>query len=129
MEHSLLTHCIQFRAFRAASGRGRRRGPRSFANFSATPGLRGVLFDLPQVVSRASEVLTGDIADRCQIVGGDFFDSVPEGADAYILKGVIHDWPDRMPSASSAIRAARSARTELSSFWKEWLIRWQAPLA
>jgi SAM-dependent methyltransferase len=61
---------------------------------SATPGLRGLLFDLPQVVSHAHEVLRGDIAARCQIVGGDFFDSVPEGADAYILKGVIHDWPD-----------------------------------
>ncbi len=61
---------------------------------SATPRLRGVLFDLPQVVSRSPEILTADIAARCQIVGGDFFDSVPEGVDAYILKGVIHDWPD-----------------------------------
>jgi O-methyltransferase domain len=61
---------------------------------SATPTLRGVLFDLPPVVSRAHEVVGGDIAARCQIVGGDFFDSVPDGADAYILKGVIHDWPD-----------------------------------
>jgi O-methyltransferase domain/Dimerisation domain len=60
----------------------------------ATPGLHGVLFDLPQVVTRAHEILAGDIAARCQIIGGDFFDSVPEGADAYILKGVIHDWPD-----------------------------------
>ncbi|MGO8786427.1 MAG: methyltransferase [Terriglobia bacterium] len=77
---------------------------------SATPGLRGVLFDLPQVVSRASEVLTGDIADRCQIVGGDFFDSVPEGADAYILKGVIHDWPDE-----DAVRILRNTRRAIRS--------------
>ncbi|HXY26470.1 MAG TPA: methyltransferase [Candidatus Acidoferrum sp.] len=61
---------------------------------AATPGLRGVLFDLPQVVSHAPEILKGDVATRCEIVGGSFFDSVPEGADAYILKGVIHDWPD-----------------------------------
>ena len=61
---------------------------------AATPGLRGVLFDLPQVVSHAPEVLKGNVATRCQIVGGSFFDSVPEGADAYLLKGVIHDWPD-----------------------------------
>jgi hypothetical protein len=58
----------------------------------ATPRLHGTLFDLPQVVARASEMLTGDIAARCQIVGGSFFDSVPDGADAYMLKGVIHDW-------------------------------------
>ena len=61
---------------------------------SATPGLRGVLFDLPQVVLGAGEVLNGDLRARCQIVAGDFFHSVPEGADAYIMKGVIHDWPD-----------------------------------
>lgn len=60
----------------------------------ATPGLEGILFDLPQVVSGASEILGGEIASRCQIVGGSFFDSVPEGANAYLLKGVIHDWPD-----------------------------------
>jgi hypothetical protein len=62
---------------------------------SATPRVRGVLFDLPQVVSGASALLTGDVGTRCQIVGGDFFNSVPAGGDAYLLKGVIHDWPDQ----------------------------------
>jgi len=61
---------------------------------AATPRLRAVLFDLPQVVARASDVLTGDVATRCQIASGNFFDSVPEGGDAYLMKGVIHDWPD-----------------------------------
>jgi SAM-dependent methyltransferase len=72
---------------------------------SATPGLCGILVDLPQVVTRAAGVLTGDIAARCQIEGGNFFDSVPEGADAYILKGVIHDWPDE-----DALRILRNVR-------------------
>jgi len=71
----------------------------------ATPGLRGLLFDLPQVVAGASKVLTGDIAARCQIAGGSFFDSVPEGADAYLMKGVIHDWPDE-----DAIKILRNTR-------------------
>jgi hypothetical protein len=61
---------------------------------AATPRLRGILFDQPQVVACASKVLTGEVAARCQIVGGNFFDSLPEGADGYLLKGVIHDWPD-----------------------------------
>jgi hypothetical protein len=61
---------------------------------AATPELRGILFDLPQVVAGAPAVLSGDVAARCQIVGGSFFDSVPEGASAYLMKGVIHDWPD-----------------------------------
>ena len=51
---------------------------------AATPRLQGVLFDLPQVVASASEILKGDVTARCQIVGGNFFDSVPEGADAYL---------------------------------------------
>jgi C-methyltransferase len=72
---------------------------------AATPGLQGVLFDLPQVVAGASEVLKGDLGARSQIVGGDFFDSVPAGADAYMLKGVLHDWPD-----DDAVRILRNTR-------------------
>lgn len=71
----------------------------------ATPRLQGVLFDQPSVVSGASSILTGEIARRCQIVGGDFFESVPEGADAYLMKGVIHDWPD-----ADAARILRNTR-------------------
>jgi hypothetical protein len=74
---------------------------------AATPRLHGVLFDLPQVVTRASEILTGDISARCQIVGGNFFESIPEGADAYLLKGVIHDWPD--DDAARILRNTRRA--------------------
>jgi hypothetical protein len=74
---------------------------------AATPKLQGVLFDLPAVVAGASEVLTGDIATRCRIVGGNFFESVPDGADAYLLKGVIHDWPD--DAAAGILRNTRRA--------------------
>lgn len=74
---------------------------------AATPGLQGVLFDLPQVVAGASEVLKGDLGARSQIVGGNFFDSVPGGADAYLLKGVLHDWPD--DDAISILRNTRAA--------------------
>ena len=51
------------------------------------------------------EILRGNLAARCQIVGGNFFDSVPEGADGYLLKGVIHDWPDE-----DAVRILRNTR-------------------
>ena len=74
---------------------------------TATPRLQGILFDLPPVVAGASEILTGDIAARCQIVGGNFFDSVPDNADAYLLKGVIHDWPD--DEAARILRNTRRA--------------------
>jgi hypothetical protein len=54
----------------------------------ATPGLTGVLFDRPAVVADVPPM------DRCEIVGGDFFESVPDGADCYVLSRVIHDWDD-----------------------------------
>ncbi len=56
---------------------------------------RGILFDLPHVTGGAAELLRErGVADRCEIVSGDFFTSVPSGADAYIMKHIIHDWDD-----------------------------------
>ena len=57
--------------------------------------LRGVLLDRPPAVADAAEVFRASgVADRCQIVPGDFFQGVPDGADAYILANVLHDWDD-----------------------------------
>jgi SAM-dependent methyltransferase len=61
----------------------------------ATPKLAGVIFDLPSAVERAAARMRElGLADRCETVGGDFFKAVPAGADAYLLKHVIHDWKD-----------------------------------
>jgi SAM-dependent methyltransferase len=60
------------------------------------PRARGVLFDLPAVTRRAEIIIAGSgVSDRCRIVGGDFFDSVPASGDVYLLRHVIHDWEDR----------------------------------
>ncbi|HTJ43421.1 MAG TPA: methyltransferase [Kofleriaceae bacterium] len=60
-----------------------------------TPGLRGVTFDRPDVAPRAKAFLAArGLADRCEVAGGDFFESVPSGADAYALKMILHDWDD-----------------------------------
>ena len=62
---------------------------------AATPGARGVLYDLPQVVAGAPELLhKHGVDDRVRVEGGSFLEGVPEGGDAYVLKNVIHDWPD-----------------------------------
>jgi hypothetical protein len=57
--------------------------------------LRGVLYDQPQVVAgaAASGHLAG-LGDRIEVIGGDFFASVPGGADAYMMKYILHDWDD-----------------------------------
>lgn len=60
---------------------------------AAYPDLTGILYDQPAVVAGADSVLA-DVSDRCEVVGGDFFASVPAGGDAYLLKHIIHDWDD-----------------------------------
>jgi O-methyltransferase domain/Dimerisation domain len=63
---------------------------------SAHPHLRGVLFDRPQVIEAARDnPAVKTVANRCELVAGDFFTSVPAGGDAYILSRVLHDWDDQ----------------------------------
>jgi hypothetical protein len=65
------------------------------AILKAHRGMKGVLFDIPRVAAKAERRIEAEgLADRCKIVSGDFFKSVPSGGDAYILKAVIHDWDD-----------------------------------
>ena len=57
--------------------------------------MRGVLFDQPHVVEAGrAAVAEAGLAGRCDVVGGDFFESVPPGADGYILSWIIHDWDE-----------------------------------
>jgi hypothetical protein len=59
------------------------------------PEVKGILFDAPQVIEGAqSKIEAAGLADRVETVAGDFFKSVPEGGDAYIMKWIIHDWDD-----------------------------------
>jgi hypothetical protein len=77
----------------------------------ANPTVRGVLFDRPQIVQGAGASFScPELDGRCQAIGGNFFDSVPEGGDAYILKNVIHDWDDNHSVA--ILRNCRRAMVE-----------------
>jgi hypothetical protein len=61
----------------------------------AYPQTKGVLVDLPEVVADAPErFAAAGVGDRVTVVGGDFFGELPTGADAYLLKAVLHDWHD-----------------------------------
>jgi hypothetical protein len=78
------------------------------AILNAAPGACGVLFDLPQVVVGAPALLRRhDVDDRVRVDEGSFFEHVPEGGDVYVLKNVIHDWPDEQ--AVEILRAVRTA--------------------
>ena len=62
---------------------------------SAQPHLQGVLFDLPSVVAKSAPVLdAARVTNRVEVVGGDFFESVPEGCDRYMMQAIVHDWDD-----------------------------------
>lgn len=72
------------------------------------PHLRGVLFDLEHVVAdAAAAVEAAGVADRCELASGSFFESVPDGADAYLLSNVLHDWGDE--DATRILRTCRAA--------------------
>jgi predicted flavoprotein YhiN len=67
---------------------------------AANAGVRGTVFDLPGGVAQAPQKLAdAGVSERCEIIAGNFFHSVPEAADAYVLKYVIHDWDDEQSVA------------------------------
>lgn len=73
---------------------------------SARPDLHGILYDLPQVVQDAPSVLRSKgVADRCEVIAGNFFERVPPGADVYLLRQILHDWNDER-----AIQILRNVR-------------------
>jgi SAM-dependent methyltransferase len=62
----------------------------------ARPTVRGTLVDFPATVARSAEIFqAAGVAGRVTAVGQSFFDPLPSGADLYVLKSVLHDWPDR----------------------------------
>jgi hypothetical protein len=58
------------------------------------PHLQGTLYDVPHVIEGAANGPLKPVLERCRLASGDMFSSVPAAADAYIMKHIIHDWPD-----------------------------------
>jgi uncharacterized protein YjiS (DUF1127 family) len=81
-------------------------GPLLATILAAAPASHGILYDLPLVVANAPNLLRkNDVVDRVRIAEGSFFDSVPGDGDAYVLKNIIHDWPDE-----EAVQILRNVR-------------------
>jgi hypothetical protein len=82
------------------------------ALLSQVPALEGISFDLPAVAERARiRISATAVADRLRAEAGDFFEAVPDGADAYVLSQVLHDWSDAncVRILEACRRAARPA--------------------
>jgi hypothetical protein len=72
----------------------------------AHPSLRGILFDLAHATAAAgSRLAAAGVEERCTLVTGSFFEAIPDGADAYLLKSVLHDWDD-----DHAVKILRNCR-------------------
>jgi hypothetical protein len=93
------------------------------AVLASAPQARGILFDLPAVADGAAERLRAmGVAQRCVTAGGSFFDAVPDGGDAYLLKTVIHDWADEQ-----SIAILRNVRTAIAADGKLLLMELVLP--
>jgi len=87
------------------------------------PKMKGILFDLGHVVARARERLRAEgLADRCSIVEGSFFESVPKGADAYILRHIIHDWTDEQ-----SVQILKNVRKAIPSHGRVLIVEFAVP--
>jgi hypothetical protein len=70
------------------------------AVLSLHPGMNGTLLDMRHAINRAHNFLAAaGVANRCELIAGDFFEAVPPGADVYVLKSVLHDWDDEQCEA------------------------------
>jgi hypothetical protein len=79
----------------------------------ANPKINGVLFDLPPVIARAAadrHITARGVTERCRLEPGNFFESVPAGGDAYILKYILHNWDDE--SCVKILANCRAAMTD-----------------
>lgn len=95
-----------FGRYRTIADIGGGQGRLLSAILAANPQQRGVLFDTESAIGGADPVLTEfGVRDRVECVVGDFFDSVPAGADAYLLKAILHDWND-----ADSVRILRNIR-------------------
>lgn len=70
------------------------------AILKTNPTMQGVLFEQPSVIAEAKELIQAEgVEERCSLVAGDFFESVPSGGDAYILRYILHNWDDEQAIA------------------------------
>jgi hypothetical protein len=84
-----------FSSFRAVADIGGGEGSTLAAILRANMSLRGILLDVPKVVTNPTPLQAAGVYDRCTVIGGDMLAAVPSGADAYILKRVLMIWGDQ----------------------------------
>jgi hypothetical protein len=93
-ENAAIVSAYDFAPFPRIVDVGGGRGGLLAEILKAHPTARGTLYDRAEVVEEPTYLANAGLIERCEVVGGDFFTSVPRGGDAYILKRILHDWGD-----------------------------------
>lgn len=91
-----ITEGYDFSSFKKIVDLGGGHGSLLASILKKNTGVKGVLFDAPQVIEGAKKRMEDEgLTARCEVKGGNFFESAPAGADAYVMKHILHDWADR----------------------------------
>ncbi|AUS99555.1 methyltransferase [Nostoc sp. CENA543] len=93
-ENTLILEAYDFSSIDKLADIGGGKGLSLATILQAYPSMTGILFDRPDVVERAKNSWDLALQNRCKFIGGSFFEDIPTGADAYILKHIIQDWDD-----------------------------------
>ncbi len=110
-ETQAMLDAFDFSGIRVLADVGGGNGTNLTGVLGQNPHMRGILFDLPDVVERARATIdAAGLTGRCAVVGGSFFENVPSGADVYMLRHIIHDWDDE--KATAILRNVRSAMND-----------------
>ena len=109
-ENAAIGGCYDFGQFRRVVDVGGGRGGFLAEVLKAYPTVKGVLYDHPKVMKEPTSLIAAGLMDRCEVGGGNFLESVPGGADAYIAKRILMDWDDEHVVA--LLRACREAMAE-----------------
>ncbi len=108
--HEQIAHCYDFSGLRLLVDVGGGQGRLMARILERFPQLQGIVFDQPHVVDAvASHMAERGLSDRCGPVAGSFFESVPAGADCYIMTTILHDWDDE-----SCVRILRNCRAAMA---------------
>lgn len=108
-ENAVIAQAYDFGQFSHVVDVGGGRGGLLAAVLRAYPAVRGLLYDQPQVVAEPTYLRDAGLMDRCDMIAGDFFTSVPHGWEVYTLKRIVHDWDDA--AAAAILQQCREAMT------------------
>ncbi len=114
-ETEVIQRCFDFAHLATLVDVGGGQGALLSSILRRNPAQKGILFDLPHVVAGAdAQLAASGVAARCSVVGGDFFETVPAGADGYLLKHVLFNWNDERATAIlTSIRRAMQDHSRL----------------